>query len=483
MVSSDLLHQLIHSLSKTEKKYFKETSSGQNYVKLFDAINEQKEYDEEKLRKKFKGETFINNFSAAKSYLQEALLRSLRNFNAGKLMDDVSYERLQNIKLLYEKGFVTVAEKQLAKLKQFCYTYELYTRLLEVFSFEMQLNNGLNRSNEKLYAERKRILKVLGNINELNQVYGEMIAIATRTGYHSKAQTDMVEQLMQNPLLNENAICGEPDEKYALWNVFFVYHYISKNFSEAYKAKMKQFELYRDGDVIIKTRPKTYLLMLGNLVSLAYNIPSLHDFEYSYEQMLKAHEAVKGFESLKFEQRSAFGLLLFRLKRDYRHLDAHVQYISENLEKHAGNISLVRETDTYFNVALAFFRKKDYNKTIDWLQKIIDHPRPDERLQIQRIARHMLLLVHYELKNFELLDYMITNTQRYLAKRNLSDEFDKVLLNGFKALIKAAGKPALKKALQKLKAEMQGIKKNEAAPKNEAEFEYLAWIEDKLNTV
>jgi hypothetical protein len=47
---------------------------------LFDAINAQEEYDEVKLKKKFKGETFTNNFSAAKKYLEEAILRVAPQF-------------------------------------------------------------------------------------------------------------------------------------------------------------------------------------------------------------------------------------------------------------------------------------------------------------------------------------------------------------------------------------------------------------------
>ena len=58
--ASDQLHKLIKSLSKPEKRYFKVFSSRHiigdenNYQTLFDAIDKQEEYDEEKLMKKFK---------------------------------------------------------------------------------------------------------------------------------------------------------------------------------------------------------------------------------------------------------------------------------------------------------------------------------------------------------------------------------------------------------------------------------------------
>ncbi|MCX6198365.1 MAG: hypothetical protein NTY88_03965 [Bacteroidetes bacterium] len=480
MAHSDLLHQLIHSLSKTEKKYFKEFSGGQNYVKLFDAINDQPEYDEEKLKKKFKHEAFTNNFSAAKKYLEEAIFRALRNFNSGKLMDDVSYERLQNLKLLYEKGLISAVEKQLPKLKAFCYEYEQFPRLLEILSFEMQFNNSGIRSNEKLYEERLRLIKIISNITYLNQIYGELILIATNRGHNIKSENERIETLMQNPLLKEEALYGLPDELYALRNVFFVYHYLMGNFRESYLAKKKQFELTSQNNVLIKTKPKTQLLLIGNLVSLAYNIPDASEFEFAYREMQNAHTQVQGFEGLKFEQRSTFGLLYCKVKQDYSDLEQHVKYIEENLRKHEGDITLVREMDTYFNVAVAYFRKKDFGKAIDWLNKILNHERTDERQQINRYARLLELLAHYELKNFELLDYKITNTQRYLAKRNLGDEFDKVLLNGFRHLIKAADKKETQKIFQDLKSSIQKISKDDLQKINEEQFEYLNWMEEKL---
>ncbi len=480
MAQFDLLHQLIHSLSKTEKKYFKEFSSGQNYVKLFDAINTQEEYDEAKLKKKFKGEAFTNNFSAAKKYLEEAILRSLRNFNSGKLMDDVSYERLQNLKLLFEKGLVSAVEKQLPKLKQFCYEYEQFARLLELLTFELTFNNSQIKTNDPVYKERLRILQVLTNITHLNQIYGDLMLIATNSGHENKKQNDKIELLMRNPILKEEALCGERDELYALWNVFFVYHYVTKKFSESYQAKRKQFELYRNRDTFIKTRPKTYLFMLGNLVSLAYNIPDVSEFEFAYSEMLKAHDKIQGFEGLKFEQRSVFGLLLFKLKKNYTELNKHVKYIEENLEEHAGDITLVREMDTYFNVAVAFFRNKNYGEALKWLNKILNHERVEERQQVHRYARQLELLVHYELNNFELLDYKITNTQRYLAKRDLGDEFDKVLLNGFRHLIKAKDKTEKKKSLLQLKSAIAEIPAAEQKKITDDQFEYITWIEEKL---
>ena len=58
MRASDNLHALIKSLTQTEKRFFKLSASihkgERNYMKLFEAIDKQREYDEVALRKIFK---------------------------------------------------------------------------------------------------------------------------------------------------------------------------------------------------------------------------------------------------------------------------------------------------------------------------------------------------------------------------------------------------------------------------------------------
>ena len=72
MKAKDSIHELIKSLTKSEKRYFKLMSSRHtigeenNYIVLFDFIEKQEEYDEDVLFKTFKGQAFLNKFSITK---------------------------------------------------------------------------------------------------------------------------------------------------------------------------------------------------------------------------------------------------------------------------------------------------------------------------------------------------------------------------------------------------------------------------------
>ncbi len=72
MKQSDDLFDLIKSLKKTEKRYFKiyatRHSEQANSAKLFSAMEKMPEYDEAALRRIFSGEKFLDQLAVAKNY-------------------------------------------------------------------------------------------------------------------------------------------------------------------------------------------------------------------------------------------------------------------------------------------------------------------------------------------------------------------------------------------------------------------------------
>ena len=83
MSKNKSLHQLIHSLSTNEKRFFKMYASrhaikGENkYVKLFRVFEKVKSYDDKAIDAAIEKADFIKYFSAEKNYLYNLLLDCL----------------------------------------------------------------------------------------------------------------------------------------------------------------------------------------------------------------------------------------------------------------------------------------------------------------------------------------------------------------------------------------------------------------------
>src|SRR6267143_6604241 len=107
MAKKGSLFLLIKSLTKAEKRYIKVFSGGGKddsiYQLLFDAIDQQKEYDEEEIRKIFKGDKFLDQLHVTKIYLSELILKALRNYNAKSNINSELLTLLGDIEILFGK--------------------------------------------------------------------------------------------------------------------------------------------------------------------------------------------------------------------------------------------------------------------------------------------------------------------------------------------------------------------------------------------
>jgi len=106
----------------------------------------------------------------------------------------------------------------------------------------------------------------------------------------------------------------------------------------------------------------------------------------------------------------------------------------------------------------------------------------DLRTDLQCYARLLHLIAHYELGNFELLEYLIKSVYRYMAKmENLSkveEEMFTFLRRSFRL-----GAHALKPEFSSL---LNKLKKYEGNPLETRAFAYLdviSWLESKINHV
>ena len=81
-----------------------------------------------------------------------------------------------------------------------------------------------------------------------------------------------------------------------------------------------------------------------------------------------------------------------------------VPYIEEKLDEYKLHLDRHRILVFYYKIASLYFGNGDNDKSIDYLNKIINW-KVDLRTDLQCYARLLHLIAHYELGNFQLLEY------------------------------------------------------------------------------
>lgn len=144
---NDILFDLIKSLTKTEKRFIKLTAQfhqgDKSYLKLFNAIESQKEYDESVLLKQFKNEQFIKQIGVVKNYLQNFILKQLRSYHSESKASIVCKNLLIDVEILYWKSQFKLATRLLKKTKKMAEKYHFFLIIEEVLNWENRIHNAL----------------------------------------------------------------------------------------------------------------------------------------------------------------------------------------------------------------------------------------------------------------------------------------------------------------------------------------------------
>ena len=131
MKTTDHLFRLVKSLNKSEKGYFKKYANFHvrnemnNYIRIFDAIDLQTEYNEARLLHKFRNERFVKQFAVAKKYLYDIVMESLEAYHRNSTTEIRSL--LTRVEILVDKGLHSQAKKLLRKAKEMARIHENLT--------------------------------------------------------------------------------------------------------------------------------------------------------------------------------------------------------------------------------------------------------------------------------------------------------------------------------------------------------------------
>ena len=131
-----------------------------------------------------------------------------------------------------------------------------------------------------------------------------------------------------------------------------------------------------------------------------------------------------------------------------------------------------------YKIATLYFGSEDYGTSIDYLQKIINE-QVDIRDDLQSYARLLHLMAHFEMGNYELMEYLTKSVYRFMAKKQhvtvLEEEMFKFLRHSFQL--------PRNKLRSELETFLQKIKKFEKSRFETRAFAYLdiiSWVESKV---
>ncbi|MEM7103425.1 MAG: hypothetical protein AAF502_09870 [Bacteroidota bacterium] len=445
----DDLFQLIQSLSKTEKRYFKvnyakSSASGSNYLRLFDAINQMATYDENILKKKFKGEKLLNNLQKEKAYLYRNILTSMRAYRKDKSSGVRIRELLADAAFLKERSLYDQCAQSLKKAKKLGYEYENYTALLEVLFVERELLKNLKpRKGESqmntLILETSNILEALNVQCNYLDLYDNLFFQTLRSNHlRNDESIERLQEIMDHPLIIDEDKAKTFRDQHRLWSIKAMNALLNASPHEAYQYNQKILNLWQGNKKIRLENIYIYRNMLSNFLSSCLTTRQLDMVPSTLEELKQIPPKNHHDEGTAFKHIYQAQLSYHTAKGEFEKGKALVPQIEAGMEKHHDSIGTSSLLTIHGNITILFFLMEDFDSALTWGNKIIQFPKSNTRMDIQRFSRLINLLLHFELGHTELLENLIRSTARYIKGLPTQHEIETSALRFFRKLINTA---------------------------------------------
>ncbi len=496
--ASPLLHELIHHLSKSEKRYFKLHASRHtigkenNYVKIFDYIAQQDEYDEELLFEHFKGASFLNQFSISKKRLYDQIIKALNSYHTDNSVTSSIYKNLHSAEVLYKKGLYEHAMRQLKSAHRLAKKHEKITLLQKVELEIDQVNEstGYTTTSEEELEQQTKSWK---NTNTARVYYKELWLLKSKLFIRlnrlgpSRSEAEQASfQSIFRAYKQLSIPAHQTFENEHLANHFESAYYFAvldkKNSLKCLKKNMRLFQTEKNK---IKQHPDLYLSLLTNIIHLESTIgeeKNIHAYLGELRTMKQRYKIAsdEDFDIKHFSSSSSIELLIYIQQAHFNKAVALEQKLIKGIQLYEHGITPIRKAYLYFNLGIAFFGNEDYNSSLKWINAILNAPDLNQKEDIIIYAQLLHLIIHYELNSEQLLPYAIKNTLRQIRKHGGDASFESTFISYLRKVINAKSSFESETILRKALEELTAFNENPYSTVAFEYFDFKSWMLSKI---
>ena len=481
------LFLLINGLSVGEKRLISISLAGGSSKKnsqhqIFDLVVAKKVKSDEELSKALKN---VKNLSATKNQLFDKILDLL---SSGINSFDVKYhQQYLKIETLFSRGLFRLALLQIRRLKKevvkherFYAIYELYLKEVKVlkamtrFDEADQLIHGSMTDLELLSKEIIAFIKVHNQYHLINSYYSKNGA--SRSDLAAKEYEDfafLVEQFEEQQLLKYSS---QFYKNLGLLTTSFGLNDLDKCLEQTTEL-LAIFELTpheREANL------KQHLMVLhshSEILSLN-NMYQEFNLYIDYFKVLKPNSIT---EEIYIKERY-FNLALNNMVQSAQFDNATIlldefkyAYEEQNLKFNKDFESLLLGLCTSLTMNIG-----DFKQALRWNNKTQQLPYyKDLREDLQFASDLMELIIHFELKNFQLLEYRIIAFQKKMKRKEKKYLIEEILLTYLRKLLSAEISDRTK-ILKDLAVELEKIKDNPFEFALLKKFDFIKYFNQKV---
>jgi hypothetical protein len=446
-------------------------------------------YDEKQLLGKTKSITKLQ-LSNIKAQLYREILSSLRLIKDENNIDIQLHEQMDHARILYNKGLHLQSLQVLDKMKKLATSHNQVTYLVQILFFEKKIESlyitrSIQDRAEVLIQEVKSAAGKLNNISILSNLALKLYGWYIKHGHARTGQDDVeVQNIFESGIPEDITQCRSFYEKLFLFQSYCWYAFIRQDFLLYYRYTQKWVDLFTAEPLMIEVETAHYIKAMHNLMGAHFdlrNYKKLQETLHRFERFASSDVVIKNENNLI----QTF-VYLYTSKLNKHFLEGSfteglqlVPEIEGKLKDYELYLDRHRVLVFYYKIASLYFGSGDNSKAIDYLNKIINW-KVDLRTDLQCYSRLLHLIAHYELGNFDLMEYLVKSVYRFMSKMENMSVVEKEMFTFLRISFRLSVK-SIKPELEKLLFTLKKQEKNRLETRAFLYLDVISWLESKIH--
>jgi hypothetical protein len=490
------LFNLIKSLTKSEKRFFKLNSSLQtgekNYLKIFDFVEKQKKYDEDELKKHFQNETFVKHLPSEKNHLYKLILKSLRSYYSDRSVSSQLKMEIKNIEILHKKALYKECNKFVNRAKTLAKEYEKFYYWFELINWEKRLleeayeSGVFSKDLDQLIEEETLVIEKLRNLAEYHILYSKINYVFRSGGFtRNEKEREVVNEIADYHLIKGKNTAISTRATTICYYIKGLCAASIRDYEDALTNFRKSKSVMERQARIRDDLQQRYINTLGFLLQCYIDIYDFGNAQTIIEE-IKELNGKKAFSSLDSKVRLFTTTLIGELQlynrmgRFKKSLDL-VTEMEAGLEQFGEKINKEKQLLFTYNIAYAYFGNGEFKTALRYINDVLNDNEKMLRQDIYSFSRIFNLIIHFELNNHDFLEYDMKSAARYLNKHDKDYEVEKLFMKHIKQLSRVDEGKEQEKVFIEFNSKLSDLMKIDRENVILEYFDLLAWVQSKLN--
>lgn len=496
MTNSATIIRLINSLSASEKRHFRLTTQKQagvkDYLTLYDIIEKRHpgETDVQKVTAAFTKKQPGASIEATSKYLIKIITDCLIELKTEKDNEFNLYRRLLRVKILQERSLPAAANRELKKLRD--RSTSLQHHLMQYMTFRLELNQLSDQrfpgiTDDYLVQTQMKAKEILRMVHNIEGHYSLYELLKYRLTHLGKIVSDTDKKKLNDLLLSEiSLVTGKVKNSFESRKLHLLFQSFYFTDIADHRSALQSFNelnrLFEKHPDLHDHPPTDYFSALDGILDVLRMVRKFDQVPFYIEklQQIDTGSSPEYFKYLLQKTIAIYELAVLTGSGNFTAAIDYVERIDAHVLKAYHLVNIEKQTELYFYCGLAYFGKKQYKKAHRYIQAAMTDNHLHAQEAINKAARLLNLILYYEIKDFDYLQYQIRSYTRHSKQQGSLTKSEKLVLKTMQSKPYNNSSPRNRLLFEKLREPIASIRNDKYEDQLIKYFDFVNWVEGKF---